>query len=74
MHFESGELDFNISGALEWGVLYRAGGPWHGEPENVSWRGQALLAGRSTTCFLFHFGGFSAALGGTEHLVIRVDK
>ena len=35
VRFESGELDVNESGALEWGVLFRAGGPWHGEPREA---------------------------------------
>ena len=59
VRFESGELDVNESGALEWGVLFRAGGPWHGEPENVTWRGQALLAGRSKFCFFLAIRWFS---------------
>ena len=56
-------------------MLFRAGGPWLGEPENASWRGQALPAGRGPCCFLLHLGPFVDALGaGTQHLIIRVDK
>ena len=74
VRFESGELDVNESGALEWGVVFRAGGPWHGEPDNVTSRGQAVLAGRSKFCFFLQFDGFREALGGVQHLVIRVGK
>ena len=43
-NFESSDGGLNESAAQDWGVLFRAGGRWHGEPANVTWKAQALPA------------------------------
>ena len=71
--FESPDLDLNESGVEEWSVLFRAGGPWHGGPANMTWKSQALPATCGGKSFLLHLGAFESALGGNgEHLVIPV--
>ena len=72
-NFESADLDLNDSGAEGWSVLFRAGGPWHGGPANMTWKSQALPATCERKCFLLHLGAFESALGGNGgHLVIPV--
>ena len=72
-NFESPDLDLNESGVEEWSVLFRAGGPWHGGPANMTWKSQALPATCERKCFLLHLGAFESALGGNGgHLVIPV--
>ena len=70
-NFESPDLGLNESGAEGWGVLFRAGGPWHGEPANSTWKAQALPATFVRQCYFLHLGAFGGALGGGgQHLVI----
>ena len=72
-NFASAELDSDDSGADDWGVLFRAGGPWHGGPANITWKSQALPATCNRKCFLLHLGALESALGGSgRHLVIPV--
>ena len=70
-NFESSDLGLNDSGAEGWGVLFRAGGPWHDEPANVTWKGQALPATSGRKYFFLHVGAFAGSFGGCgQHLVI----
>ena len=51
-----------------WTVLLRAGGRWHDGFDNVSWRGQALPAGKARKCFLLHMSEYSDVVPGALQL------
>ena len=58
----------------DWGVLLRAGGPWHDASRNASHRSQALPACAPRKCFFVHMGPYADVLqGGRQYLVVPLD-
>ena len=56
-------------------MLFRAGGPWHGEPANVTWKAQAVSATCGRRSFFLNLGAFRDAIaGGGQHLVIPMAE